>query len=76
LSLVILFAAERYLIAMVAEEYRSGLRTTTDADSIGLPLGMLALLLGTMVIAGNTILAVFLIRRRRRSLTSASRPAE
>jgi hypothetical protein len=74
-ALLILLLADRYLTAMVADEYRTGLRTTTDGDSIGLPLGALAMLLGALLVIGNAIFTLVLIRRRRRSQSSASRPA-
>jgi hypothetical protein len=63
------------LNAMVAEEYRTGERVTTDADSIGLPLGWLALLLGFIVFTFNLILAIVLDWKRRRSPIQASQRA-
>ena len=60
---------------MVAEEYRTGARTTTDGDSIGLPLGALAVLLGILVIITNAILAIALVRKSRQSANRAARPA-
>ena len=66
-SLAILYAADRYLTAMVADEYRTGARLTTDGDSIGLPLGALALLLGILIIVVNIILAIVLFRKSRQS---------
>jgi len=74
-SLAILGVAQRYLVAMVAEEYRTGARTTTGGDSIGLPLGSLALLLGLLMAAVNIIVATLIFRRRRRFSTRPSRPA-
>jgi hypothetical protein len=71
-SLAILLAAARYLTAMVADEYRTGARTTTDGDSIGLPLGSLALLLLFVVIVGNAIVAFVLMRRARHSRCETS----
>lgn len=74
-ALAILYAADRYLTTMVADEFRTGTRVTTDGDSIGLPLGALAVLLSTLLIAYNVILAILLFRKSRQSPKGASRSA-
>jgi len=54
-----------YLQRMVAEEYRTGARTTTDGDSIGLPLGALGIALaGILLIVNVAIVGILLWRRR------------
>lgn len=54
-----------YLPRMVAEEYRTGVRTSTDGDSIGLPVSSFAILLGGVLVVANALAAVVLRRRRR-----------
>ena len=74
--LVALGAAAWYLDRAVTEEYRTGARTTTDGDSIGLPLGALGLALGALLLALNVAFALVLAWRRRRANRGlASRPA-
>lgn len=61
-----LAGADWYLTRMVAEEYLSGARTTTDGDSLGLPLGALGLFLGLLLIIANIVVALVLRSRQQR----------
>jgi hypothetical protein len=64
-----------YLPRMVAEEYSTGARTSTDGDSIGIPLFSSAILLAAVLIIANLAVAGFLIWRRRVRPPSQSRAA-
>ena len=69
---VAMAAAHWYLRRMQPEEARA--LAVTDADSIGLPLLALALLLAGVVALANVVMAVLLLRRRR-GAGSVDRPS-
>jgi hypothetical protein len=64
-----------YLPRMVAEEYRTGLRTNTNGDSIGLPLFSFAILLAAVLIMLDLAFVGFLIWRAHVGTSSPARPA-
>ena len=65
LGLVILY--DQYLVRMVAEEYRLGYRTSTDGDSLGIPLFSFAIALALLFLVTNLVLLALRVARRRRS---------
>ena len=57
-----------YLQAQLAAEYADGTRTTTDGDSIGLPVGWAFVLVGLILVLLNAVLLVRWWRSRRRAV--------
>ncbi|MFL5562978.1 MAG: hypothetical protein ACJ79K_16015 [Gemmatimonadaceae bacterium] len=64
-----------YLQRMVAEDYRTGARTSTGGDSIAVPLFSVAILVAGILIVANAVVAAVLLWRRRARSRSASLPA-
>jgi hypothetical protein len=62
-----------YLRRMLAEDLLAG--EPTDADSIGLPLVSVGILLGVILLLVNLAYAALLVRRRRARLQASSRNA-
>ena len=62
-----------YARRMFDDDVRLG--APTDADSLGLPILSLAVLLAVVLLAANLVAAAILIRRRRTQGDPVSRPA-
>jgi hypothetical protein len=65
------FAFAVWIDRQVQNEYRLGYRTSSDGDTIAIPIAGFALSFGVVLLAANAIfLVVRLVRRRRaRSIT-------
>jgi hypothetical protein len=60
------FAFAVWIDHVVQEEYRLGYRTSSDGDTIAIPIAGFALSLGVVLLAANAIfLVIRLIRQRR-----------
>ena len=65
--LALVYAYYWLLTREVAEEYRLGYRTSTDGDSLGIPVFGFAISLGVLLLVANAIIFVVRVVRRRRS---------
>jgi nitrate reductase gamma subunit len=71
--IVAIGAVVLYTRRMFDDDVRLG--APTDADSLGLPILSLAVLLAIVLLAANLVVAGILIRRRRTQSDLVSRPA-
>ena len=67
LWLALVYAYYWLLAREVAEEYRLGYRTSTDGDSLGIPVFGFAINLGAVLLVANAVIFVVRAVRRRRS---------
>ena len=65
LGLVIVY--DQHLGRTVAEQYRLGYRTSTNGDSLGIPLFSFAIELAILLLVSNVVLIAVRVARRPRS---------
>jgi len=53
-----------WLSTEIDSQYKSGLRTTTDGDSLSIPLAIVAVLNGVLLLVANMTLGIVLVIRR------------